>query len=165
MRRTSRCNSAELCAAADTVAAGEATAILSSWVCSCVINWACPSCLTATVSTTGQPSSRDSPATSMARPCARATSAIFSATISGLPRRLSSSTRRRFMRKLVASTTATMASGAASPSLRPSITSSITCSSGVAGVRLYEPGKSTTEKVLPLARRAVPTLRSTVTPA
>ena len=75
-------------------------------------------------------------ATSIAMPCARATSAMLSATIIGRPSRFSSSTRRRFMRRLVASTTATIASGAASPARRPSITSSVICSSGVAGVRL-----------------------------
>ena len=75
-----------------------------------------PSACTATVSTTGQPSSAREPVdVDRAGPRARATSAMLSATISGRPSCFSSSTRRRFMRRLVASTTATIASGAASP--------------------------------------------------
>ena len=69
------------------------------------------------------------------------------------------------MRRLVASTTATIASGAGSPWRRPSITSSVICSSGVAGVRLYAPGRSMTETVRPFFSRVRPTFFSTVTPA
>ena len=60
----------------------------------------------------GSRARRRASSTSIFRPSARATSAMLSATISGRPSRVSSSTRRRFMRRLVASTTATIASGA-----------------------------------------------------
>ena len=136
MRRTSFCSSADEGASSDATRASARGSVSPRWAASSASRPAWPSLFTATVSTTGQPSSAESLPTSICRPSLRATSAMFRATRSGRSRRFSSSTRRRFMRRLVASTTATMASGAASPCRRPSITSRVICSSGVAGVRL-----------------------------
>ena len=175
MRRTSRCKSlivgtapnsgARAAAAVPVPIADAAKGRPCSKLCNCCNKAVCPWARTATVSTTGQPSSACRRATSICRPLARATSAIFSATTKGRPRALSSSTKRKFMRILVASTTATSTSGSASPTRAPSSTSRMTCSSGVAGVRLYAPGKSSTASCVPSAKRAWPSLRSTVTPA
>ena len=139
MRRTSRCSSAVPgagMAAAGSAAGAEAAPNCSACRSISARSAACPLCRTATVSTTGTPSSADSLATSICKPRERATSAMFSDTIIGRPSAFSSSTSRRFMRRFVASTTATMASGADSPSRRPNTTSRVTSSSGVSGVRL-----------------------------
>ncbi len=166
MRRTSRCRASGDEGGGSSASGGGAAATrAASSVSSLATSAACPLRLTATVSTTGSPSSSERRATSIASPLDLATSAMLSATRMGRPRRFSSSTSRRFMRRLVASTTATMRSGAASSRRFPAIASAITCSSGVAGARLYAPGRSSTTTVSPPGSRAVPDLRSTVTPA
>ena len=74
-----------------------------------------PPLCTATVSTTGMPSSTASLSASILMPRLWATSTMFSASTIGRPSRCTSSTSRRFRRKVVALTTQTMASGACSP--------------------------------------------------
>ena len=96
----------------------------------------CPPPATATVSTTGTPSSRSSLSRSRRKPRSRARSLMLSATIIGTPRSRNSSTSRRLRRRLVASTTQTTNSGAASPASRPSRKSRVIASSSVVGVRL-----------------------------
>ena len=136
MRRTSRWVSSTLTASmADSgkaLAATSATGMVSSAASSACSPPAC----TATVSTTGTPSSADSFAVSMTMPRFLATSTMFSASMTGRPRRLISRTRRRFRRRLTALTTQTMASGARSSWRRPATTSRVIASSGVVADRL-----------------------------
>ena len=90
--------------------------------CRCAASWSMPATSarapcrrTATVSTTGTPSSRSSAWRSMSMPRRAAASDMFRATIIGVPICRTSSTKRRCRRRLVASTTHTTTSGAASP--------------------------------------------------
>ena len=91
---------------------------------------------TATVSTTGTPSSCSRRARSIRMPRLRATSARFSATSIGLPRRRASITMRSVRRRLVASVTHTSRSGGASPARLPLTTSRVTVSSALVAFRL-----------------------------
>ncbi len=95
-----------------------------------------PPDFTATVSTTGTPSSCSSFFTSMRMPRLRATSARFSATSIGRPRRRASMTMRSVRRRLVASVTQTSRSGGASPARLPLTTSRVTVSSALVALRL-----------------------------
>ena len=95
-----------------------------------------PPCLTATVSTTGTPSSASSFFTSMWMPRLRATSVRLSATSIGRRRRRASITRRSVRRRLVASVTHTSRSGGASPARLPVTTSRVTVSSALVALRL-----------------------------
>ncbi|KAG1310953.1 hypothetical protein G6F62_014522 [Rhizopus arrhizus] len=74
-----------------------------------------PCLRTATVSTTGTPSSRSPAATPTWMPRRGAASTMCSATTLGLPSSRSSSAKRRCRRRLVASITHSSTSGAASP--------------------------------------------------
>ena len=107
-RRTSSCRASSANASRDSGSAGSGPSSRSS-------SARAPSRRTATVSTTGKPSSRCSTSTSMAMPRRRAASIMLSATITGRPSARSSSAKRRCRRRLVASTTQTSRSGAASP--------------------------------------------------
>ena len=61
---------------------------------------------------------------------------MFSATIIGIDRRVSSSASRSDRRRLVASSTQTISSGGVSPRSRPVTTSRVIASSSVVGTRL-----------------------------
>ena len=135
MRRTSRwvsCTGTKSIAASERATAGSVCGSASSALTSAVS----PPLRTATVSTTGMPSSCASLSVSITMLRRLATSTMFSASTIGRPSRLISSTSRRFSRKLVASTTHTMLSGAASPARSPATTSRVIASSGVVADRL-----------------------------
>ena len=89
-----------------------------------------PRC-TPTVATTGTPSRLDSFATSISMPRRVARSLMLSASSIGIPRRRTSSTRRRFSLRLVASVTHTSTSGTCSPASWPKTTSRVTASSAL----------------------------------
>ena len=95
-----------------------------------------PSPRTPTVGSTGTPSSAASRSASTRMPRRLAMSVMFSASSIGRPRRLASSTRRRFSRSLVASTTHTSRSGTGSPARRPVTMSRVISSSRLSALRL-----------------------------
>ena len=95
-----------------------------------------PSPRTPTVGSTGTPSSAASRSASTRIPRRPAMSVMFSASSIGRPRRLASSTRRRFSRSLVASTTHTSRSGTGSPARRPVTMSRVISSSRLSALRL-----------------------------
>ena len=103
---------------------------------SAVTNAAAPPPRTPTVGNTGTPNAALSLATSTRMPRRSAMSVMFSATITGRPRRCASSTRRRFRRSLVASTTHTSKSGNGSPARRPVTMSRVISSSRLKAFRL-----------------------------
>ncbi|MDR6128491.1 pectin methylesterase-like acyl-CoA thioesterase [Sphingomonas sp. SORGH_AS438] len=91
---------------------------------------------TATVGTTGTPSSRASTAGSSTSPSRSARSTILSATTTGRPSAISCRAKRRWLSRLAASITTIIASGTRSKLDRPVTTSRVTRSSGEEGSRL-----------------------------
>jgi hypothetical protein len=91
---------------------------------------------TATVATTGTPSSAASFCGSSVRPSRSARSNMLSATTTGSPKAISWSAKRRWLSRLDASSTTTSASGSRSPVCVPVTTSRVTRSSGLEGSRL-----------------------------
>ncbi len=110
MSRTCACRSARLAASSRCASAAVGISPSTRSIKACA-----PPRFTATVSTTGTPRCRCSSGTSISIPRRRAVSIMFSASTTGRPSRLTSSTKRRCRRRLVASATQMIRSGTASP--------------------------------------------------